>query len=197
MAERKLVFATNNLHKLEEVRQMLDRSITVFSLREIGCADDIPETGTTFHENAALKARYVHERYGMDCFADDSGLEVDGLNGAPGIHSARYAGIPGQDRADQDRANIERLLRELKKDQPRSARFRAVICLILGGNEHYFEGVVNGSIRSQPSGEAGFGYDPVFQPEGFDRTFAEMLPEEKNQISHRALAMQQLKAFLS
>ena len=192
MQEKKLVFATNNLHKLEEVRQMLGPRFTLFSLKEIGCMEDIPETGSTFRENASIKSRYVYERYGLDCFADDSGLEVDALGGAPGVFSARYAGNHG----DAD-GNIEKLLRELKDKTPRSARFRAVISLVAGGNEHFFEGVVSGSIRTERAGSGGFGYDPVFQPEGYDITFAEMKPEEKNQISHRGLAIQQLVAFLT
>lgn len=171
---------------------MLGDEFTIFGLKEIGCTEDIPETGTSFKENASLKARFIFDRYGMDCFADDSGLEVDALGGAPGIYSARYAGEHGD-----SAANIQKLLTELKEPLPRNARFRAVISLILGGNEHFFEGIVNGTIRTKAAGEAGFGYDPVFQPEGFDETFAEMLPEEKNRISHRALAIQQLKAYLS
>ncbi|QEC51140.1 XTP/dITP diphosphohydrolase [Anseongella ginsenosidimutans] len=192
MPEKKLVFATNNLHKLEEVRQMLGPEFTLFSMKEIGCKEDIPETGSTFRENASIKARYIHERYGLDCFADDSGLEVDALGGAPGVFSARYAGSHGN-----AAANIDKLLRELKDKDVRSARFRAVIALIVGGNEHFFEGTVNGSIRPGRSGEGGFGYDPVFQPEGYDITFAEMKPEEKNRISHRGRAIEQLIAFLT
>lgn len=192
MPERKLVFATNNQHKLEEVRQMLGSAITVLSLKEIGCAEDIPETGTTFRENASIKSHYVYERYGLDCFADDSGLVVDALNGAPGVFSARYAGA-----AASDEANIKHLLTQLQGQTDRTARFHAVISLIRGGNEHFFEGVISGTIRNEKSGGGGFGYDPVFQPEGFDRTFAELSPGEKNQISHRGLAIQQLAAFLS
>lgn len=192
MPEKKLVFATNNLHKLEEVRQMLGPEFTLFSLKEIGCEEDIPETGATFRENASIKARYIHERYGLDCFADDSGLEVDALGGAPGVFSARYAGNHGN-----AAANIEKLLRELKDKEVRSARFHAVISLIVGGNEHFFEGTVSGSIRPGRSGDGGFGYDPVFQPEGYDVTFAEMKPEEKNRISHRGRAIEQLVAFLT
>lgn len=192
MPERKLVFATNNQHKLEEVRQMLGSAITILSLKEIGCAEDIPETGTTFRENASIKSHYVYERYGLDCFADDSGLVVDALNGAPGVFSARYAG-----EAAGDEANIKHLLTQLQGQTDRTARFHAVISLIRGGNEHFFEGAINGTIRNKKSGDGGFGYDPVFQPEGFDRTFAELSPGEKNQISHRGLAIQQLVAFLS
>lgn len=192
MSERKLVFATNNLHKLEEVRAMLGDGFTVFGLREIGYEDDIPETGATFRENASIKSRYIYERFGLDCFADDSGLEVDALGGAPGIYSARYSGVHGD-----DAANIEKLLAELRDKQVRTARFRTVISLVMGGNERFFEGIVDGTIRTAKSGSGGFGYDPVFQPEGFDITFAEMKPEEKNAISHRGRAIEQLVAFLT
>ncbi|HEY9560717.1 MAG TPA: non-canonical purine NTP diphosphatase [Anseongella sp.] len=192
MAEKKLVFATNNLHKLEEVRAILGKDFTIFSLKEIGCDTDIPETGASFQENASIKARYVYDRFGLDCFADDSGLEVEALGGIPGIHSARYSGEHGN-----DVANIEKLLAELKDEQNRAARFRTVVSLIMGGNEHFFEGIVNGIIRREKAGEAGFGYDPVFQPEGFENTFAEMAPEEKNRISHRGRAIEQLAAYLT
>lgn len=192
MPDRKLVFATNNLHKLQEVRQMFGETLTIFSLKDIGCEEDIPETGSTFRENASIKSRYVHDRFGLDCFSDDSGLEVDALNGEPGVHSARYAGTHGD-----ANANIEKLLAELGGKPLRSARFKTVISLILGGNEHFFEGIISGTIRGEKSGGKGFGYDPVFEPEGYTITFAEMDVDEKNRISHRALAIQQLVAFLS
>lgn len=192
MEERKIVFATNNMHKLEEVRQMFGPGLTVFSLKEIGCEEDVPETGTSFRENASIKSHYIYQRYGMDCFADDSGLVVTALHGAPGIFSARYAG-----KNSSSAANIEKLLHDLKDKQRREAHFRTVISLIIGGNEHFFEGIIPGSIRYSPSGTGGFGYDPIFQPEGYDVTFAEMTADEKNRISHRAVAIQKLTAFLT
>lgn len=188
---RELVFATNNRHKLKEVQQMLGEHFRIRSLADIGCREDIPETGSTFQENASLKSRYVHEHYRLDCFSDDSGLEVDALNGEPGIYSARYAGEHGN-----SDANIEKLLARLKDKSDRRARFKAVISLILEGQEFFFTGKVRGNIRQERSGTGGFGYDPVFEPEGYHITFAGMDPKEKNRISHRGRAVKQLVDFL-
>ena len=186
-----LVFATNNAHKLEEVRQILGERFTIHSLKEIGCHEDIPETGDTFQDNALQKARYVKEHYGYDCFADDTGLEVKALNGAPGVHSARYAG-------DHDsEANMTKLLQELEKKQDRSAQFRTVVALILNGQEVLFEGIVTGRIATERHyGESGFGYDPLFIPDGFTETFSQMSPENKNQVSHRGRAVRKLADYL-
>ena len=186
-----LVFATNNLHKLEEVRDILGGSFRIASLKEIGCTDDIPETADTLEGNALQKARYVKDKFGYDCFADDTGLEVEALGGAPGVFSARYAG-PGHD----SEANMRKLLKELEGKTNRQAQFRTVVALILEGREYTFEGIVRGSILAERRGTAGFGYDPVFVPEGYAETFAEMGSEEKNRISHRARAVQKLADFL-
>ena len=186
-----LVFATNNLHKLEEVRDILGGSFRIASLKEIGCTDDIPETADTLEGNALQKARYVKDKFGYDCFADDTGLEVEALGGAPGVFSARYAG-PGHD----SEANMQKLLKELEGKTNRQAQFRTVVALILEGREYTFEGIVRGSILAECSGTAGFGYDPLFVPEGYAETFAEMGSEEKNRISHRARAVQKLADFL-
>lgn len=190
----KLVFATNNAHKLEEVRAILGSNYEVLSLKDIGCTADIPETADTFEGNALQKARYVKEHFGYDCFADDTGLEVTALGGAPGVHSARYAGDHDSD------ANCTKLLAELQRtaqegNDDRSARFRTAVALILDDNEYLFEGIINGTITTERRGNGGFGYDPLFQPEGHDTTFAQM-GDEKNLISHRALAVQKLVAFL-
>ena len=187
----KLVFATNNLHKLEEVRAILGSDVEVLSLRDIGCTADIPETADTLEGNALLKARFVASRYGVDCFADDTGLEVAALDGAPGVYSARFAG-PGCTPAD----NVRKLLGLMQDADDRSARFRTVVALIRGGKEYCFEGIVGGTIARTPAGCGGFGYDPVFVPEGYDRTFAELPPAEKNRISHRARAVAKLADFL-
>lgn len=186
-----LVFATNNLHKLEEVRDILGGSFRIASLKEIGCTDDIPETADTLEGNALQKARYVKDKFGYDCFADDTGLEVEALGGAPGVFSARYAG-PGHD----SEANMQKLLKELEGKANRQAQFRTVVALILEGREYTFEGIVRGTILTERRGTAGFGYDPVFVPEGYAETFAEMGSEEKNRISHRARAVQKLADFL-
>ena len=186
----KLVFATNNAHKLEEVRQILGDRFTVLSLNEIGCTEDIPETGDTFHDNALQKARYVKEHYGYDCFADDTGLEVKALDGAPGVHSARYAGNHDSE------ANVSKLLHELEKKPDRSAQFRTVVALLLNGQEVLFEGIVTGRIGTERHGDGGFGYDPVFIPDGYDVTFSEMPPESKNLISHRGRAVRKLADYL-
>ena len=186
-----LVFATNNRHKLEEVAAKVGGGIQLLTLADIGCNEDIAETGSTFEENASIKSRYIYDKYHLNCFGDDSGLEVDALNGEPGVYSARYAGIHG-DHA----ANITKLLENLKDTDSRKARFKTVISLILDAEEHFFEGMVEGSIRHEPVGTAGFGYDPVFQPDGYSITFAEMSMAEKNRISHRAKAMEKLIVFL-
>ena len=190
---KKLVFATNNAHKLEEIRAILGNKVEILSLNDINCHADIPETADTLQGNAALKAQYIYENYGLDCFADDTGLEVDALNGAPGIYSARYAGGEGHD----SEANMKKLLSEMQDKDNRKARFRTVICLIEGGEEHFFEGIVNGSIIRERKGGAGFGYDPVFMPDGYSETFAEMGNDEKNKISHRARAVQKLCEYLN
>lgn len=190
---RKLVFATNNAHKLEEVRAILGENIEVLSLDDIGCHADIPETAETLEGNAALKAEYIYEHYGLDCFADDTGLEVEALDGAPGVYSARYAGGEGHD----SEANMKKLLKELEGKDNRRAQFRTAICLIESGKEYLFEGIVKGGIIEEKRGASGFGYDPVFVPEGYGETFAEMGGEEKNKISHRARAVQQLCAYLN
>ena len=186
-----LVFATNNAHKLEEVRQILGDRFKVLSLNDIGCHEDIPETGNTFQDNALQKARYVKEHYGYDCFADDTGLEVKALNGAPGVHSARYAG-------DHDsEANMTKLLQELEKKSDRSAQFRTVIALILNGQEVLFEGIVTGQIATERHyGDGGFGYDPIFVPDGYTETFSQMSSQGKNLISHRGRAVRKLADYL-
>ena len=186
-----LVFATNNAHKLQEVSAKIRGQIKLLSLDDIGCFDDIAETGVTFRENASLKSRYIFDRYKLDCFGDDSGLEIVALNGEPGVYSARYAGEYGN-----HNANINKVLNALQNQTNRKARFRTVISLIWNGAEHFFEGTVEGTIRHERSGTEGFGYDPVFQPDGYGVTFAEMSLDEKNSISHRAKAMEQLIAFL-
>ncbi len=186
-----LVFATNNAHKVEEVAASLPQTWTVKSLQDIDCQEDIPETADTLQGNALLKAQFIRDRYGHDAFADDTGLEVDALNGAPGVYSARYA---GEDPSFAD--NIEKLLRNLESQANRKARFHTVIALLLNGETHYFEGKVEGRILEDRQGEQGFGYDPIFQPEGYDRSFAEMSLAEKNTISHRGKAVKQLVGFL-
>lgn len=186
-----LVFATNNLHKLAEVQVMTGSIISLKSLEEIGCMQDIPETGETLDENALQKAKYVFDKYNENVFADDTGLEVEALNGAPGVYSARYAG-PERD----SQLNIKKLLKELEDETNRKARFRTVISLIINSEVYQFEGVVNGVIAERSFGISGFGYDPVFVPEGYKETFAEMSAIQKNEISHRGLAMRKLVDFL-
>lgn len=186
-----ICFATNNPHKLEEVKSLLAGKYTVVGLQEIGCEEDVPETQATIEGNSAQKARYVKLNYKQDCFADDTGLEVIALNNDPGVFSARYA---GPQRNSED--NIQLLLQNLQGKTNRSARFKTVITLILNGQEHTFTGIVNGKIIEQKRGEKGFGYDPVFIPEGYEQTFAEMAAAEKNKISHRGLAVAQLIDFL-
>ncbi|MDH6353817.1 XTP/dITP diphosphohydrolase [Dysgonomonas sp. PH5-45] len=190
-SRKKLIFATNNQHKLKEVRAILGSDFEVLGLEGIGCFTDIPETGKTLEENARIKAKYVKDNYHHDCFADDTGLEVEALDNAPGVYSARYAG-EGKD----PKQNIVKLFSELQDKQNRNARFRTVISLFIGDEEYQFNGVVNGTIISEERGVAGFGYDPVFIPEGYTQTFAQMPDSQKNAISHRALATQKLSAFL-
>jgi XTP/dITP diphosphohydrolase len=186
-----LVFATNNAHKLEEVQAMLGDSIQLLSLKDIGCTEDIPETGTTLEQNAALKSAYVKDKFGYDCFADDSGLEVNALDGAPGVYSARYAGTRDMD------ANIDLVLHQLKNKEDRSARFRTVLSLRLDGHEHQFEGTVEGELINERRGDHGFGYDPIFVPKGSMQTFAQMDAATKNSMSHRQAAVEQLVQFLT
>ena len=188
----KIVFATNNTHKLEEIRRMLQGSHQIVSLAEIGCHEDIPEEQDTLEGNALQKARYIKQHYGYDCFADDTGLEIDALGGRPGVYSARYAG-----EAKDSEANMRKVLAEMQGHSDRRARFRTVIALILGNEEHLFEGKVEGEILTARQGSAGFGYDPVFRPDGYDRSFAEMDPDTKNSISHRSEATRKLAAFLN
>ncbi len=190
--KRKLVFATNNAHKLEEVAAILGDKVELLSLNDIGCQTDIPETAETLEGNALLKASYIFKNYHLDCFADDTGLEVEALNGAPGVYSARYAGGEGHD----SQANMVKLLHELEGKENRKAQFRTAISLILDGKEYLFEGVIKGEIIKEKHGDSGFGYDPIFKPEGYNKTFAELGNEIKNKISHRALAVQKLYEFL-
>ena len=190
--KKKFVFATNNAHKLEEVTAILGDKIELLSMKDIHCHADIPETADTLEGNALLKARYIFENYNMDCFADDTGLEVEALDGAPGAYSARYAGGEGHDA----QANMLKLLHELEGKENRKAQFRTAISLILDGKEYLFEGVIKGEIIREKRGDSGFGYDPVFKPEGYERTFAELGNDVKNKISHRALAVQKLCEFL-
>ncbi|MBR4154494.1 MAG: non-canonical purine NTP diphosphatase [Muribaculaceae bacterium] len=189
---RKLVFATNNKHKLEEARKILEGMVEILSLSEIGCNDDIPETATTLEGNALIKARYIKEHYGYDCFADDTGLLVDALDGAPGVYSARYAG-----EECNPQKNMEKLLSELEGIEQRAAAFVTCVALTLRGSEHIFMGEIAGEITKEAKGNAGFGYDPIFKPFGYDKTFAELGDDIKNSISHRAKAMEKLAQFLN
>ena len=186
-----LVFATNNEHKLHEVREMLGNQFKILSLSEIGCSEDIPETSPTLEGNALQKARYIFDKYGYNCFADDTGLEVEALNMQPGVYSARYA---GPQRSAED--NMQKLLFELDKINNRKARFRTVISLIINSSEHFLEGIVEGEILNSKKGAKGFGYDPVFRPDGYVESFAEMAMDEKNKISHRGRAIEKLIDFL-
>ena len=190
--KKKFVFATNNAHKLEEVTAILGDKIELLSMKDIHCHADIPETADTLEGNALLKARYIFENYNMDCFADDTGLEVEALNGAPGVYSARYAGD-----AHNSEANMRKLLQDMEGIENRKAQFRTVFALIINGKEHLFEGIVKGEITKHRCGSSGFGYDPVFIPEGYTQTYAEMGNTLKNTISHRALATNKLCNFLS
>lgn len=193
-----LVFASNNAHKLEEIRAILGNKFDVKSLKDIGCNVDIPETGTTFRENALQKARYVKEHFGFDCFADDSGLQVEALGGEPGVYSARYAVKNGRQvtAGNKDDANMDVLLEKLAGEENRKACFRTCIALIYEGETHFFDGVVEGHIITEKRGDGGFGYDPLFVPDGYEKTFAEMGNEVKNNISHRTKAVEKLAEFL-
>lgn len=188
---RTLVFATNNKHKLEEVQALIGDKFRLKTLGEIGCLDEIPETGTTFRENASQKSHYIWDRFNMNCFSDDSGLEVDALNGEPGVYSAHYSG------SRDSEENLQLVLDKMTGIKDRSARFKCIISIILDGNEHFFEGTVEGKITESRSGSAGFGYDPIFRPQGYEVSFAEMSAEEKNRISHRAQAVSKLVEFLN
>ncbi|MBK5195963.1 MAG: non-canonical purine NTP diphosphatase [Proteiniphilum sp.] len=188
---KKIVFATNNKHKLEEIRRIADNQLQILSLSDINCNGEIDETGATLEENALVKARYVKERFGYDCFADDTGLEVEALEGGPGVYSARYAG-----ESCHPEDNMQKLLSVLQGARNRNARFRTVIALLINSEEHLFEGIVRGRITEERRGGSGFGYDPIFIPEGHDLTFAELGNDIKNRISHRALATVKLMEFL-
>ena len=187
----KLVFATNNAHKLAEVRSILEPQFKIISLEDLNCTDDIPETAQTLDGNALLKATWIHTKFGIDCFADDTGLEVDALGGEPGVYSARYAG-----EENNSYNNMSKVLTLLGDDTNRKARFRTVIALIQDKKNHFFEGRIEGDIALIPRGESGFGYDPIFVPEGYLLSFAQLSAEEKNQISHRALALHKLMDYL-
>ena len=187
----KLVFATNNRHKLNEVRAIVGDRVEVLSLNDIDCHDDIPETADTLQGNALIKAHYIYEKYGVDCFADDTGLEVEALDGAPGVYSARYAG----EECDSE-ANMHKLLHNLTGKNNRNAQFRTLIALIIKGEEKLFNGIVKGTITEEKMGDSGFGYDPIFIPEGFSESFAQMSSEQKNSISHRYRATEQLSNYL-
>jgi len=186
-----LVFATNNKHKLQEIRSILNSSVNILSLKDIDCHEDIPETGNTLNANASQKANYIFKKYNINCFADDTGLEIEALNGEPGVFSARYA---GEDKDSEK--NMKKVLENLKDKTNRSARFRTVISLIIDGKELLFEGVINGHIIETPKGNRGFGYDPIFVPDGYNQTFAELGDEIKNKISHRAKAVEKLTEYI-
>jgi XTP/dITP diphosphohydrolase len=187
-----LVFASNNKNKIKEIQLLVPNSIQILSLDDIGCLDEIPETADTIEGNAILKANYVTEKFGYNCFADDSGLEINSLNGAPGVFSARYAGEP-----KDDNKNIEKVLENLKNTTNRKANFKTVICLNLNGEKHLFTGIINGTISKEKIGTNGFGYDPIFVADGYEKTFAELSMEEKSSISHRGIAVRKLIDFLS
>lgn len=189
--KKKLVFATNNLHKLKEVSAILGDKIELLSLNDINCHTDIPETSDTLEGNALLKAQFIHTHYGINCFADDTGLEVEALNGKPGVYSARYAGD-----AHNSEANMLKLIQDMEGKENRRAQFRTVISLILDENTYQFEGIIKGQIIEEKRGLSGFGYDPIFIPEGYHETFAELGDEIKNKISHRAQAVNKLCKFL-
>ena len=188
---KQIVFATNNKHKLEEIRNILDNTLNILSLDDINCHEDIPETGSTIEENALIKARYIKEKYGYYCFADDTGLEIKSLNNEPGVYSARYAGND-----HNSEKNMQKVLENLKGKNDRSACFRTCIALITSNNEYLFEGKIEGEIITEKKGESGFGYDPIFVPDGYTQTFAELGNDIKNKISHRALAVKKLINFL-
>ena len=187
----KLVFATNNKHKLEEMRAILGGKVELLSLADIDCHDDIPETADTLEGNALIKARYIYDKYGCSCFADDTGIEVDVLGGEPGVYSARYAG-----ENNDSEANMCKLLQNLTGKSERSAQFRTVIALIIEGEEFLFDGIVRGRISEERMGSAGFGYDPIFVPDGYEESFAQMAAEQKNAISHRSRAASALNDYL-
>ena len=195
---KELVFATHNSHKAEEIQSILEGFYRIIDLKQLDFTENVPEDKDTLEGNASMKARYIFEIVNKDCFADDTGLEVDCLNGAPGVFSARYSEMSGDRHEDESisEANIRKLLRQMEGEGNRKARFRTVICLILDGKEHFFEGVVEGVITEEKVGEKGFGYDPVFLPDGCEQTFAEMSLAEKNTISHRARAVSGLVKFL-
>ena len=188
---KELVLATNNPHKVEEIRNILGSSLSIKTLNELGFFEDIPEDSLTLQGNASQKSHFLFDKFGCNCFADDTGLEVEALDGAPGIYSARYAG-----EAKDPEANMRKLLKELEGKESRKARFRTVISLIWEGQEYFFEGIVEGVILTEKRGEEGFGYDPIFQPDGYDRSFAQLTMQEKNEISHRGRAVQKLLQFL-
>jgi XTP/dITP diphosphohydrolase len=188
---KRIVFATNNDHKLRELRQILKDEFILLSLEEIGCNEEIPETGTTLEFNASQKSHYIWEKYGIDCFADDTGLEIKALNNEPGVYSARYAG-----ESKNSEANMQKVLEKMKDIKNRNARFRSVFSLIMDGRETQFEGIVEGEILYGKEGNGGFGYDPIFKPAGHQKSFASLLPEEKNSISHRGRAVQKLVEYL-
>jgi len=187
-----LVFATNNPHKLEEIKKAVGENFKILSLADINCTDEIPETADTLEGNASQKSFYIYNKYGKNCFADDTGLEIEALDGKPGVYSARYAG-PGHDHEK----NMDKVLSELKDVKNRKARFRTVISLLLNGEETFFEGIVNGTILSERHGGKGFGYDPIFQPDGYNKSFAMMDLDEKNEISHRGRAVRKLVKYLN
>ncbi len=187
----KIVFATNNTNKIREIKQIIGGKFQILTLEDVGCFEDIPENQNTLVGNALQKARYIYDKYKINSFADDTGLEVDCLNGMPGVYSARYAG-----EEQNSEKNIQKLLNELGDTSERTAKFRTIIALVLEDKDYFFEGVIEGTIAGEPKGENGFGYDPVFIPRGFDETFAEMPPEIKNKISHRLLVLEKLTGFL-
>lgn len=186
----KLVFASSNSHKINEIKKLLPENIELLGLNDIECFDEIPETAETIEGNAILKADYITQKYGYNCFADDSGIEINALGGKPGVYSARYAGEPRD-----DNKNIDKVLAELENQSDRRANFKTVICLNLNGHQYLFTGIIDGNITQEPKGSNGFGYDPIFVPDGYDETFAQMAFEEKNQISHRAKAVMQMIDF--
>jgi len=188
---KKIVFATNNQHKLHEVKAVLGNEIEIISLEQLNCHEDIPETGNTLEANALIKAKYINDKFGLDCMADDTGLEVEALGGEPGVYSARYAG-----EEQNSKKNMEKLLDNLEDSNNRNAAFRTVIAFIENNKIHYFEGVIQGEIIREARGKDGFGYDPIFVPTGYTKTFAELGSDEKNKISHRALAVNKLVEYL-
>ena len=187
----KIIFASNNKNKVQEIQKQVPASIQIVTLDEIGCTEDIAETGNTLEENAIIKANYITEKYGLPCFADDTGLEIEALNGEPGVYSARYAG-----KERNDEANMNKVLKNLENQTNRKAQFKTVIALNLNNKQHLFTGIVEGKIRTEKTGTNGFGYDPIFEPENVGKTFAEMTLEDKNKLSHRGRAVEKLIAFL-